>query len=321
MDSGERTRSASGCPPEAGAAASSPWLVNLPIFSQKAAPSARKTLDSDASESSLVLADHAWRNGDLRVTRVEVYRRDVVVRRESRVVCGGNGRPEGAVITEFSDKSMRNFVFLAKNCDCEFYSMITMTYPRVFEIDGRAVKNHLKLFKKRYEYRYQRRGLWWLEFQERGAPHFHVLSEVNLAECGDIVCKRRRGKRDGQSYLTCQAEEDWLSCAWYDIVDSGDEKHLRAGCAWEVVEKTEGALRYAAAHAGKRKQKIVPAAFRNVGRFWGKIGDIRLERVGVSTVDTVGVFEAVGSEGLSSRGRVKKFLYDAAGKFSLDDGF
>jgi len=41
--------------------------------------------------------------------------------------------------------------------------------------------------------------------------------------------------------------------------------------------------------------------------------------VGVSTVDSVGVFEAVGSDALSSRGRLKKYLYDAAGKFSLDE--
>lgn len=142
-----------------------------------------------------------------------------------------------------------------------------------------------------------------------------------MAECGDIVCKRRNGRRAGQSYLTCQEEETWLARRWFKIVGSGDEKHLRAGVAWEVVEKTEGALRYAAAHAGKRKQKFVPKVFQNVGRFWGKIGDIRLERVGVSTVDTVGVFEAVGSDGLSSRGRVKKYLYDAAGKFSLDGEF
>lgn len=319
MDSDEGTNGASGCPPQAGSAATSPWLVNHTIFSRKAAPRARKSLESDASGSSLALADHARRNGDFAVTKVEVYRRDAVVRREMRIVGTGEGRPEGAVIWEFSDRSMRNLIFLAKNCDCDFFSMLTLTYPKVFETDGREVKRHVKLFKKSYEWRYEKRGLWWLEFQERGAPHVHVLSEVDLKECGEIICKCRRGKRDGQSYLTCQAEEDWLSRRWFEIVASGDEKHLRAGVAWEVVEKTEGALRYAAAHAGKRKQKIVPAAFRNVGRFWGKIGDIRLERVGVSTVDTVGVFEAVGSEGLSSRGRVKKYLYDAANKFSLDE--
>ncbi|GAT32998.1 hypothetical protein TSACC_21403 [Terrimicrobium sacchariphilum] len=69
----------------------------------------------------------------------------------------------------------------------------------------------------------------------------------------------------------------------------------------------------------KRKQKEVPKEYLGVGRFWGKIGKLKLYMEGVATVDAAEVFRAYGCDALSSRGRVKKYLYDAAGKFSFDE--
>jgi hypothetical protein len=68
-----------------------------------------------------------------------------------------------------------------------------------------------------------------------------------------------------------------LSAAWYRIVGSGDEKHLRAGICWKAIEHTEGALRYASKHAAKPHQKQVPWQDQNVGRFWGRIGKVTID--------------------------------------------
>lgn len=270
-------------------------------------------------DAAAALAEHAERNGDFPVRRVEIYRRDVVVRKDAKAVPPEGGKPEGAVITEFSDESMRRAVFFAKNCDADFHSMITLTYPGEFPLDGRRVKTHLESFRQDFLKRYQRRGIWWLEFQKRGAPHFHIVTEVDLRECGDLTVKRRSGRRRGDSYLTCQDEETWLSRRWYAIVGSGDPRHLLAGVSWEVVEQTEGAIRYMATHGAKRKQKQVPKEYLGVGRFWGKIGKLRVDREGIATVDAAELFRVYGCDALSSRGRVKKYLYDAAGKFSFDE--
>lgn len=271
------------------------------------------------SPSAVFLADHVQRQGDSAVEGVQLCRRDAVVFKRTRVVSKRARKPKGAIIKGSSARSLRNFLFLARNCDCDFLSMITLTYPGQFSSDGRRVKKHLEAFREDYLKRYQRRGLWWLEFQMRGAPHFHILSEVDLRECGDLVLKRRRRKDYDASYSTCQVEEDWISRRWFEIVGSGDERHLRAGCSWEVVEKNEGALRYAASHAAKSKQKQVPEGYQNVGRFWGKIGAIKIQIIGRVAVDSTDVFQACGYEAMSSRGRIKKHLYDASLKFSLDD--
>ncbi len=86
--------------------------------------------------------------------------------------------------------------------------------------------------------------------------------------------------------------------------------------AWEVIESTEGAWVYAAAHAGKRKQKIVPEGYTNVGRFWGKIGKLAVKRVGIRALNTDDVFQIYGCEALSREGKCKKYLSDGAKLFT-----
>lgn len=280
---------------------------------------------SARSPAAVVLAEHAKRHGDWSVSSVKIYRRDVVVRKESPfgqdVAVSFGGRPAGAVIKEFSDRGRYRLLFFCKNCDCDFRSMATLTYPLEFPADGVVVKNHLKLLVQRLKRRWPEiRGVWFLEFQRRGAPHFHILFEMDLSMYGDLEEKKRwRGKRKGQRYWTVPAIEQWLARSWFEIVGSGDEKHLRAGVSWEVVEEEEGALRYAATHAAKPHQKTVPEEFYNVGRFWGKIGDLRVVEIGQAKVDAEAVFDSYGVEALSRRGRVRKYLFDAAGKFSADD--
>lgn len=185
------------------------------------------------------------------IVGVEIYRRDVVVIREGTAPdCQNKVRSE---IWHFSRKSRQRLAFVAANTDVTFVTMITLTYPREFPGDGRLVKNQLNTF-----IQFLRRQchnpyyLWCLEFQTRGAPHVHLVIDWPLPS-----------RKDDTSAFRWR-----VACAWYRIVGSQDERHLAAGTRTERIRKVDGAARYFVKYAAKMKQKTVPPAYRNVGRFW-----------------------------------------------------
>jgi len=286
-------------------------------------PSDHEAADAGEARAAAVVAglvNHCIFHHDQPVRGVRRYRRDVVIEKFPKLdemgelLAVGGRRGE---IREFSFQSRMRLLFIVKNCNADFRSMLTITYPSDFPRDGRQVKRDLDVFKKWI----QRRipgvlGIWFLEFQRRGAPHFHFLLDADLRSYGDTILKRRTGKLRGHSKDTYETEprsEADVSAAWYRIVGSGDEKHLRAGVSWEVLESEEAAMKYAAQHAAKPHQKAVPLEYLNVGRFWGKLGKIQL--VGgdeLEHMSTEQIFEQFGYAALSSKGRVKKYLYDAS---------
>ena len=152
---------------------------------------------------------------------------------------------------------MRRFL---RTCIPVYTVMATLTYPGEFPGDGRTVKRHLDAFVKR-AFRYidadgdwalQPRSIFWfLEFQQRGAPHFHLF--LNFPIPRQIVAQ-------------------W----WFEIVTSGDERHLLAGTRIEALYHGRyGTISYATKYAAKLEQKEVPPNFVNCGRFWGIYGDRR----------------------------------------------
>jgi hypothetical protein len=56
---------------------------------------------------------------------------------------------------------------------------------------------------------------------------------------------------------------------WYEIVGSGDPKHLRNGTSIKGVYSVGQVMSYISKYIGKQSQKQVPDGFTNVGRFWG----------------------------------------------------
>lgn len=127
---------------------------------------------------------------------------------------------------------------------------VTLTYPGEWEKDWWRWKTHLDNFSKRFERVFTDGFFFWkLEFQRRGAPHFHLM--VFDIDTIDI---------------------DWLSKAWYEVVGSGDERHLRAGTQ---VEKSRGWQRvtaYCAKYLGK------DVSSDHVGRIWGLRGQGNFNR-------------------------------------------
>jgi hypothetical protein len=133
--------------------------------------------------------------------------------------------------------------------------MHTLTYPSEYPSDGALVKYQLKRYLQEVTRLATANGrksecshFWFIEFQKRGAPHFHIFTTefVDYKLCAEL---------------------------WFDIVASGDFKHLRAGVRVEKLKRGRGGLIvYAKKYAKKQEQKEIPLDYRNVGKFWGVNG-------------------------------------------------
>jgi len=192
-----------------------------------------------------------------KVTHIEIYKQDVVVHRKGTPA--RRDPPPRGEITMFSKKSRQRLAFVASNTDVTFRTMVTLTYPKEYPTDGQTVKRQLDSFLKWL--RRETRGmsyLWFLEFQKRGAPHYHILYDTPLPAA-----------RKDQKALRFR-----VSCAWYRIVKSGDPKHLAAGCRTERIRNPQGARNYCVKYAFKMTQKCVPPDYRNIGRLWGASRDV-----------------------------------------------
>lgn len=210
----------------------------------------------------------AWLQSLSRITGFKVYRRDIVPVRTAWSSNPPEEPGERGDIYELSTKSQRRLALIASNSPVEFASLITLTYPSDFPADGKLVKRHLNAFLT--DLRRKCPGveyLWVLEFQRRGAPHFHIFTDAEMPR--PLRKLKRNCGRTKKEVRVHFPWHDWAGDRWAAIVDSGDEKHAIVGAAWEVLEKRDGCARYIAKEAYKTFQKKVPKDFQNVGRFWG----------------------------------------------------
>jgi hypothetical protein len=195
----------------------------------------------------------------------------------------GHPPPEPAPsreITEWSRKSRARMFRAFSELDYEpllarkgIPAMITLTLPGCWlEVapDGKTFKKLVKRFRKRWERAWGLPvlGLWKLEFQRRGAPHFHLFTIVP----------------DGRTAAGAQFRE-WLSATWAAVVAHPDpEEYRRHRLAGTGVDYAAG-LRsrdprriaiYFSKHGlfgAKEYQNEVPEAWQGPGmgpgRFWG----------------------------------------------------
>jgi hypothetical protein len=229
-------------------------------------------------------------------------------------------------ITGWSRKSRANMVRAL--CELDYRpmldnptrlpAMITLTYPAdwlAVAPNGAVVKDHLDALRKRYKRAWGRYApcpdpggpghrrhredrdcwhgedlvaVWKLEFQRRGAPHFHLLMVPPHGTARVPEARARADARVGAG----MAFKQWLSAVWADIVGADDRlvdengdteraKHLRAGTG---VDFQEGLRAYDpkrvavyftkhGSFAAKEYQNCVPPEWREPGqgpgRFWG----------------------------------------------------
>lgn len=154
-------------------------------------------------------------------------------------------------IKKLSKKSLQRMALIVNETEVEFKSIITLTYPKDFISQGRKVKVHLNEYLKYLKYVYPLCGYFWiLEFQARGAPHFHILV--------DRIPDNR--------------ERSMLAMKWSEIVvidaDKVFYRHNKPEHC-EAIRERDGAKRYIMMYALKPQQKKVPNGYHDVGRFWG----------------------------------------------------
>jgi hypothetical protein len=157
-------------------------------------------------------------------------------------------------------------------------AMVTLTYPGDWlEVapNGKRAKEHLQEFRHRWFRAWGERpyAVWKLEFQHRGAPHFHLLMVPPHG--------RARGRGVGAGLIF----KHWLSVVWADIVDHPDPvQHMNHLAAGTNVDFAEG-MRYAdpkragvyfgkhGSFSRKEYQHCVPVQWQGAGdgpgRFWG----------------------------------------------------
>lgn len=200
------------------------------------------------------------------VSSITIGSQDVFI---SNGVLGGRSQRGGGVrgkIVEWSDKSRSRCERHIRNVPdgCIKY-FLTLTYPRDFTNDGIRIKRDLAAMRKRLRRMGVRDDIWFLEFQNRGAPHFHLY----LGQCP-----------------TGNLERGVKACseAWYEIVGSGDPKHLKFTMGLcgggnkpclEPMRNPHAASYYAVKYVVKANQKTVPPDYQNVGRFWGYGGQLK----------------------------------------------
>lgn len=109
-----------------------------------------------------------------REVHIEAQGRLFALARKSDATTRPGGGRRG-LVSGFSDASrrrlLRKFARL-QHVPTKFY---TLTYPDEFPDPAKA-KDHLRAFMERMRRAYPKAsGIWRLEFQDRGAPHFHIL--------------------------------------------------------------------------------------------------------------------------------------------------
>lgn len=175
-----------------------------------------------------------------------------------------------AKIVKLSLKSIRRLNHIMQCTKVDFNAMVTVTYPQFYPKNGKEVKEDLQHILNYFaRQKWYKNYLWFLEFQTRGAPHFHIMLEMTKPPT--ITPEMRvkfatswlkRVTKQEWFYAECPVGEFAMHCGRIIAVNA----HYKT---WELIKEPAGAARYVAKYAAKAKQKEVPEDYQDVGRFWG----------------------------------------------------
>lgn len=178
--------------------------------------------------------------------------------------------------TEQSVKSRLNCAFKLGNAETSWIAMATLTY-RDSPADYETVQRHWTRFKDRLRKAFPgSEWAWILEFQKRGAAHFHVFlgdgDGIGLAlKTEETVTRKRKGK---DTEIFNGPVSSWIAETWIDVVGDTSKRFLsfQRGGIVEKMRSADAAGRYAAKEASKRVQKSAPWP---VLQWWGMSNGIR----------------------------------------------
>lgn len=195
--------------------------------------------------------------------------------RESQIKQTIRDKPKRGKIRRMTKQSLIRLMFVMQITRIRFKAMMTLTYPKYYPRQGDIVKSDINALLQKVR-RSEMLYLWFLEFQERGAPHVHLL-----LDCESVSPRMR------VDYGLFWTERIVLS-DWFNELCPPQEYDLEVrkiasfNCHHtflEYIKSEDGARNYVAKYASKEKQKTVPEAYESVGRFWGASRQVRPEGV------------------------------------------
>lgn len=161
------------------------------------------------------------------------------------------GSPPRREVRGLSEKSRRRLIkklaALDKTSQKHKPVFITLTYPDVWPEAPAEWHAHLKNFCQRVRYKFPHACIIWrLEYQERGAPHFHLILL-------------------GPRFL----DYSWVAEKWNAVVAKGNEQHLAAGTETRAARNWGETQNYLAKYVAKQLPHEHTEA---TGRQWGIYG-------------------------------------------------
>jgi len=150
-----------------------------------------------------------------------------------------------------------------------WHSMTTLTYqtpPETFD----QVRKHFVLWTDRIRAKYGKNPHgWFLEFQDRAAPHFHVFWPLGLGVAALMSTEETRiyRRHRKKTIIPCGPTASYLAESWIDIVgtDTKEFRDFQRGGITEFFRTPDAAGRYVAKEGAKGAQKEAPYP---VSRWW-----------------------------------------------------
>ena len=164
---------------------------------------------------------------------------------------GAQGGGKRGAVEHFSADSRYRLFRLLHQLKFERVTFVTLTYPAKFPTNPRKYKAQLKEYRRRFEIRYGKiPAVWRLEFQARGAPHYHLM------------------------YLDAPfiPIPDWCAL-WSDVIHTKDENHRKIGVDVKLITQGKEAglvASYLGKYVAKVDERVNVDTERSVGRYWGK---------------------------------------------------
>ncbi|MDO8283364.1 MAG: hypothetical protein Q7U10_12225 [Thermodesulfovibrionia bacterium] len=178
------------------------------------------------------------------------------------------GKPEGVrqtrgAISDLSHSSRKRLMQLCGSIDVESMGLpdfLTLTYPGEWPDEPERWKRDLRALWRRFDRHFPGYvGIWRIEPQERGAPHFHVAVW-------------------NAPGLVDNAGKEWISRQWFEVVGSRDLKHLAAGTSVEPVQTWRKWISYVSKYIAKVGKDGRKQVFDyEIGRYWGIRNKSRLK--------------------------------------------
>jgi len=158
-------------------------------------------------------------------------------------------------VKRWSKRSWNRLTFLVRSTSVSFSSLLTLTYctPPKTMGESKADLNRFLTKLRGFGVQY----IWVLEFQTRGAPHYHILLDVKQSEL----------------FTRARMAAMWIKSIRPIPPVAEQKKMTKVGehvTSWFDVWGEEGAKKYLLAYATKLSQKTPIGEYEQAtGRFWG----------------------------------------------------